>query len=149
MKIKQSIHFGWFAWLIYGVLTTYSLAAHSFCLDGRHPKVEQEYAASHSVILGKVMGVKNVSSPDDPEGIAATIYLIRVERRFKGPHMGKLAITSENTSSRFEMNVSKEYLLFVNNMDDNFYIDSCGNSGVSNDRKHEISMVKSIARHEK
>lgn len=101
----------------------------ALCVDGRHPSVAQEFEASKYVIIGMQFGEHVVTSSDDPEGVAATIYSVNPVERFKGNEAHKIEIWSENSSSRFVIEKGKKYLLFIRSDPDGFYVDNCGNSG--------------------
>lgn len=102
---------------------------YSLCQDNRHPNVLQEFEASKYVIIGTQIHERSVSSNDDPDGIAATIYSIHPIEVFKGVADRDISIWSENTSSRFVIDKGTKYLLFVESSPDGLYIDNCGNSG--------------------
>ena len=120
-------------------------AAFALCLDGRHPDVTAGFRVSHYVVTAVVESSRNESSPDDPEGIADTVYTVRVVRVFKGKPDRLLSITSENTSSRFPMSIGKEYLLFVRTSEQENWVDSCGESGLLVQRKGDLEEVEKMA----
>ena len=106
----------------------------------RHPSVDAEFKEAPLVVTGRVTGQRNISSPDDPEGYAWTVYTVQVLKTFKGRSVPSLRLVSENTSARFSMDIGKAYLLFVTHspmsemagqerlpMD---FVDNCGNSGL-------------------
>jgi hypothetical protein len=102
--------------------------SYALCVDNRHPTVQEEFSASQYVVTGTVTGQKLVPDPEDKDGLLATIYGFKVERRFKG-EIRDIKITSENTSGRFPLDIGKRYLLFVHNDGAEYYVDSCGKSG--------------------
>lgn len=119
--------------------------AHALCSDQRHPGVTAEFKTSATVLMAIVVSSRDESSQDDPQGIADTVYTVRVLDVFKGKPGSSLEITSENTSSRFPMTVGKKYLLFVNNNGETHFVDSCGRSGLLTDRMPELQAVKKQA----
>jgi len=127
-----------------------SAEAYGLCLDGKRSSVNSEFNASNIVILGLVTSSQDISSPDDPQGIDKTIYDIKVEHYFKGTNNTNLKITSENTSSRFPMNVGTKYLLFLKSFSANgeFFVDSCGNSGEIENKKTEIDNLSKFSTHD-
>jgi hypothetical protein len=129
--------------ILFSVIDT----CHAFCTDGRHPSVREEFETSTIVVLGKQVHKRNVSSSDDPEGVAATIYAVSVLEIFKGSAGRRISIFSENTTSRFPMDKGKTYLLFVRASPDGFFVDNCGNSAAIDDKgtTNVLSEVRSLA----
>lgn len=81
-------------------------------------------------MLGKVISARNITSSDDPGGFSWTIYTINPSLVFKGNPNRIVKVWSENTSSRFPMQVGGNYLLFLSvGFGNKVYVDSCGNSG--------------------
>jgi hypothetical protein len=113
----------------------------ALCSDGRHPNVLNEFNSSSNVIVGRVVNSRDESSPDDPEGIAQTVYSVRNIKAFKGAANNEIVITSENTSSRFAMDVGKDYLLFVKSYPGINIVDNCGNSGLLIERGDAIDIL--------
>lgn len=83
---------------------------------------------------------------DDPQGVEDTIYTVRVLEVFKGKPDHLIKITSENTSSRFPMDIGKKYLLFITGDGQTRFIDSCGRSGPVADRAAEIQVLKKVGK---
>jgi len=95
-----------------------------------HLTIEEEYKLSEFVAKGTVLSEQKISSTDDPIGYEATLYTIKISKVFKGIIKSKLTIRSENTSSRFPMNIGRSYIIFVKkDNNDDLFIDNCGNSG--------------------
>jgi hypothetical protein len=123
-----------------------SEASYSLCVDNRHPTIADEYASSTYVIRGILESERKVTTSDDPEGVAATIYTVRPLELFKGAAIDVLIIWSENTTSRFPMIKGTQYLLFLKESPDGFYVDNCGNSGATDNKNTGIviSEVRSL-----
>jgi hypothetical protein len=103
--------------------------AHAVCLNGT-PSVEHEFRASAIVALGVARAARDVSVPDDPQGIDHTIYTVRLTRSFKGTPAGRtVRLFSGNSSARFPLDPGVPYLLFIDNSKDGLYVDNCGRSG--------------------
>jgi hypothetical protein len=123
--------------------------AHAVCLNGT-PSVAQEFRASTIVALGVARAARDVSVPDDPEGIDHTVYTVRLARIFKGAPAGRtVSLYSENTSARFPLDPGVTYLLFIDESKDGLYVDNCGSSGPVRDRKTGavLRRVEAIAAH--
>ena len=99
------------------------------CTQGR-PTIEQEWRTSALVaIASPISSNPLMEDRADPEGVTATIYKMKVENVMRGKRISTISVRSENTSSRFPMDVGKKYLLFLKTDQGVYYIDSCGNSG--------------------
>ena len=122
----------------------------------RHPSVDAEFKEAPLVVTGRVIGERNISSPDDPKGYAWTIYTVQVLKTFKGRSAPSLRLVSENTSARFSMDMGKTYLLFVTHsrmsemagqerlpMD---FVDNCGNSGLVSDAGAAMKAVGELSK---
>lgn len=121
--------------------------AFALCSNDRHPSINNEMKSSAKVLVAKVVSSQDQSSSDDPEGIEKTIYQLRIVKTFKGSVSRVLSVTSENTSGRFLMDVGKSYLLFIKSYGALNIVDSCGNSGLLEDRKKEIDVIKNNSSH--
>lgn len=104
--------------------------------------MDQEVERSGEVIIGKVLGSRDVMSKDAPDIVGKTVYRVKVITTFKGIRQSRVEITSDNTSSRFNMDVGKQYLLFVQSFGDENLVDSCGNSGELIDKGDIIKHLK-------
>lgn len=110
-----------------------------------YPSIQEEYKLSKFVFVGVVLQDKKISSFDDPEGYVATLYTIKVLKMFKGRRSLKIVIRSENTSSRFQMDVKREYVIFAQNNNNGLFLDNCGNSGLLENSKNIIAKVKELS----
>jgi hypothetical protein len=121
----------------------------SFCYTSilnRYPTVEKEYEASKVVVDGLVLSKKTISIPDDPVGYAATLYKIKLLRIFKGKFNKNIILYSENTSSRFDMDVGQRYIIFAQNSDAGLFVDNCGNSKQIKKSSDVISKIIILSR---
>jgi len=121
----------------------------SFCdtsIPNRYPTVEKEYEASKVVVDGLVLSKKTISTPDDPVGYAATLYKIKLLRIFKGKFNKNIILYSENTSSRFDMDVGQRYIIFAQNSDAGLFVDNCGNSDQIKKSSDVISKIIILSR---
>lgn len=116
----------------------------SICIDGRHPSAKEEFASSDFVIVGTVQERRDISSPEDPSGIEATLYYVEVQKTFRGQTQAKIIIRSDNTSSRFVMLPDRRYILFIVGTPDGGMVDACGNSGLVEDRVDAIIELLSM-----
>lgn len=116
--------------------------ASAFCLDGRRPSLAIETKSSNFIIIGRVKKATDYTSPDDPDGIAGTKYVVSVMDVLRGNPPKTLIVNSENTSSRFPLIVGQRYLLFIKGLPTDGLVDSCGNSGAANEKKAVIAKLR-------
>jgi hypothetical protein len=122
----------------------------------RDPSVRAEFEDAQLVITGKVMGERRITTADDPEGYAFTIYTVKVLQTFKEPPQPTIHLLSENTTARFWMDTGKTYLLFVSRgvspdssgteqLPDTF-VDNCGNSAALPEAARALKTVKGLSK---
>ena len=142
MKVSFLKRVPW--WVLAATAVLNAGAALAFC--DAHPDLPTELKKSDPVITAIVESERNVSSPDDPQGVEERIYTVRVLHVFKGSPDGLLEISSPATSSSFPMEIGKAYLLFVRWSwgEGEFYVDSCGKSGLLESRKAELEELGKI-----
>jgi hypothetical protein len=119
--------------------------AWALCLDGRGPTVETEFAASAVVAVGSVVAETKRVSPEDPDGFEETVYRFRPSRVFKGQAKEDIELHSPNTSSRFDMQRGRSYLVFMRDERGERFVDACGNSGPVRTRRAMLGKVGRIA----
>lgn len=122
----------------------------------RNPSVAAEFKEAPTVITGRVLDERTISTPDDPEGYEWTIYTVKVLETFKGKRQATIRLSSENTSARFPMDTGKSYLLFVSQSGmvemagqeriPEAFVDNCGNSALVHDAKHAIKVVRGLSK---
>lgn len=128
--------------LAFGVAAWAPVSSYAMCTDDRHPSVQEEYASSKLVLIGRVESQSILVSPDDPEGVDAYLYAVKPVRMLKGSLKKNLTLRSDSGSSSFAMEVGKEYLLFVSVYPDMNFIDNCGNSGLVSKKQDVLSALR-------
>jgi hypothetical protein len=126
-----------------------SLAADDLSRDWkRHLGVEEEFANSKCVFVGKVINSRQIM---DKEGfIQGTFYVVRIAELLRGSPLKEVEIYDENSSGRFPMRVGKSYLLFAYEATfegvEGFRlaISNCGNSATLKQAKKELAMVRKL-----
>lgn len=108
------------------------------------------------MITGRVLGERNISSPDDPEGFEWTVYTVKVLETFKGKPRRTIRLVSENSSARFYMDTGKSYLLFISQFPTAEmagrerlpveFVDNCGNSALVQDAEPAIKAVRDLSK---
>jgi hypothetical protein len=118
-----------------------------FCQVPQPRLVCAEYFASELVIEASLVQTSIVSDKDDPEGISAHIYTLRVDEVLRGKAVDKIRVYEGNDSGRatFDWVPERQYLLFLLGSDkDGWRLDGCGNSGPLNRAKTALSKIDSI-----
>jgi hypothetical protein len=124
------------------VLVLVPMQSGAVCLRG-HPTVTAEIATSRSVVIGTVMTARDVTGdPGDPGGITSTVYTLKVTEVLSGRSSSQIRLVSDNTSSRFPMDVGESYIVFVQSNGSELYTDSCGNSGALPNASSVVKKVR-------
>jgi hypothetical protein len=111
------------------------------CLKG-NPSIQEEYADSESVFIGRVLEKKDVSeSGGYYEGDE---YIVQVKEVFKGKPGKKIIIFSENSSGRFPMEIGKTYIIFLHQELGRYQIDNCGNSGLLSKKQDTVRSLRQL-----
>ena len=134
-------------WLLGALLAVPGLAA-AFC-EGGYPNIglAREVKESAFVIVGSLTSYRRVVDPEDPEGYAATLYRVHVDRVLRGRVPARLTIRNENTSGRFPFHEpvgpgkGKRYLMLVHSASDGYWVDPCGHSGELDQRREAVRAV--------
>jgi hypothetical protein len=129
--LRMRLRWGWVlrALLVACALLTVRRNAYAFCFAPQL-RVSDEYFISPLVLTGTVTASRNVVDPEDPEGWTGTFYTIRVEKVYRGTEPKSLVVYSENSTSRFPMELNRPYILFLTkDTEANWMVDNCGNSG--------------------
>ena len=135
--------------LLFGAVLAASGQASALC-DGGYPNISltREVHESAFVIVGSLTSYRRVSDPEDPEGYAATLYRVRVDRVLRGRPPARLTIYNENTSARFPFDEpvgkgkGKRYLMLVHGGPDEYWVDACGHSGELGKRYKTIRAIR-------
>ena len=126
-----------------------SLAADDLSRDWkRHLGVEEEFANSKCVFVGKVISSRQIMDKDG--FIQGTFYVVQVAELLRGSPLKEVEICDENSSGRFPMRVGRRYLLFAYEATFEgveglrLAISNCGNSGILKQAKKELAMVRKL-----
>lgn len=112
------------------LLGAFAAPACALCVDGRAPTRAQETAASVGVLLARVLHAQALhEDAGDPDGISAIRYRVERLRTLNGAPPEAFDLYSDNTSSRFPMDVDGRYLLYLQrDRQGRYYVDACGHS---------------------
>jgi hypothetical protein len=134
--------FSIFYLLLVALLAAHPVLGFAYCTDNRHPSVDEEILNSEAVVIGEVVKeTPLLEDTSDPEGLTATTYQVHALKRLRGHATDSIVIRSENTSSRFAMELSKRYVLFLQRDGQSYFIDNCGNSGLLSKSKKVIKAI--------
>jgi hypothetical protein len=108
-------------------LACFLFAAVSFAECTNPLPVKQEYKDSEAVIIGTVMSSR--LAPQSWDTFDGTEYVVQIDQTVKGKRSGEITIFSEHTGDEYELQVGKEYLLFLKSHYQRWVVNKCGNSG--------------------
>ena len=119
-------------------------AASATCLaecQGNRISLNQELHGSGTTMVATVEAA--VPVPDSSFHLDGISYIVHVDRVLKGRMIDRdvVDIFSENSPTKFPMQIGKQYLLFVHRNYDDYEVDNCGNSGLL-----EASSIDSLAK---
>ena len=121
-----------------------SFSINAACLEGR-PSIDDELRTSTAVAVITPTKMKYLQEDlEDPIGITATLYTLRLDRVLRGRLPQRFHIRDENTSSRFPMAIGVPYLAFVYSARNGYGINSCGNSGPLKERNRVLKHLLDI-----
>ncbi len=111
----------------------FAVASAATCLaqcQGNRVSVSQEIHEAGSTIVGTVEYAQ--PTPDSSFHLDGVNYTIHVDRVIKGKLVSTdvMKVFSENSPTKFPMQVGKQYLLFVHLNYNTYEVDNCGNSGL-------------------
>jgi hypothetical protein len=108
-------------------LVCFFFAAVSFAECTNTLPVKQEYKDSEAVLIGTVMSSR--LAPQSWDTFDGTEFVVQINQTVKGKQSGEITIFSEHTGDGYELQVGKEYLLFLKSHYQRWVVNKCGNSG--------------------
>lgn len=119
-----------------------------FCFVPQPRLVRAEYFASQVVAEATLVQTRALPDADNPIGISAYVYTLRVDHVLRGNTSATLQVYEENDSGRatFDWVRGREYLLFLFHAPDkkSWELDGCGNSGPLSGAKEAIAEIQAI-----
>jgi hypothetical protein len=108
-------------------------AASTTCLaqcQNNRVSLNQELHQAGTTMVATVEAA--VPVPDSSFHLDGISYIVHVDRVLKGRMIDRdvVDIFSENSPSKFPMQIGKQYLLFVHRNYNDYEVDNCGNSGL-------------------
>jgi len=142
-------------WLMRGLLPLATVAlmlappAMPFCRVPQPRLVCAEYFTSNLVVEATLIRTEIIGVKNDPVGIDARVYTLRVNRVLRGKAGASIRVYEGNDSGRatFEWTSGRTYLLFLfydAAEDKSWELDGCGNSGPLSGAKAALSQIESI-----
>jgi hypothetical protein len=115
------------------------------CVKDAHPTLQNEKRATSAIIEGEPLHAQELKEdPKAPSVVTATLYDVRVVHTKRGRVASTIQIRSDNTASRFPMQIGRSYILFLKRDGDIYTVDACGHSGkIAEKRKIDSSIVPS------
>ena len=108
-------------------LTCFLFAAVSFGECTSPLPVKKEFKESEAVIIGTV--TSSHQAPQSWYAFDGTEYVVQINQTVKGKKSGEITIFSEHTADSYDLQVGKEYLLFLTTNYQHWVVNKCGNSG--------------------
>jgi hypothetical protein len=138
-------HFQWLLLVLALLLPKPMLA---FCEVPNPRLVCAEYFASTLVVEAALVQTTGLHDKDDPDGISAYVYTLRVSQTLRGNAVKTLTVYEGNDSGRatFDWIKGTNYLLFLNHTTDkrSWELDGCGNSGPLSKAAAALSEIDAI-----
>jgi len=120
----------------------------AFCNRPQPRLVCAEYFASQLVVEATLIQTDKLHDKNDPEGVSASVYILRVNQTLRGKIAGTIRVYEGNDSGRapFDWLTGREYLLllFYAASEKSWELDGCGNSGPVSKAKMALSEITSI-----
>jgi hypothetical protein len=108
-------------------LACFLFAAVSFGECTKPPPVKKEYKESEAVIIGTV--ISSHPAPQTWYTFDGTEYVVQISQTVKGKQSGEITIFSEHSNAGNDLQVGKDYLLFLTSNYQRWVVNKCGNSG--------------------
>ena len=100
-------------------------------ISGYITPLSQEVKTSENIIIGTVDDIQPLQEDrEDPQGVTAYNLSVKVLRNLKGRLPDLIPLRIENNSSKYPISIGEKHLLFINQQEKVFTVDSCGNSSL-------------------
>lgn len=120
----------------------------AYCQVPQPRLVRAEYFASQLVVEATLVQTRALHDADDPQGVLAHVYTLRVGRVLRGEAGVTVRVYEGNDSGRaiFGWVRGREYLLFLFYAaeDKSWELDGCGNSGPLSGAKMAVAEIAAI-----
>ena len=118
------------------------------CVNDAHPTLRNEKRATSAIIEGQALHAQELKEdPKAPSAVTATLYDVHVVHTKQGRVASTIQVRSDNTASRFPMQIGRSYILFLKRNGDFYTVDGCGNSGRIAEKREINSSIVPAKRH--
>jgi hypothetical protein len=104
--------------------------------------VKKELKDSEAVIIGTVMS--SHPAPQSWYTFDGTEYVVQISQTVKGKPSGEITIFSERSNAGYDLQVGKEYLLFLKTNYQRWVVNKCGNSGTIDEEGKVIKELEHL-----
>jgi hypothetical protein len=98
----------------------------SFAECAKPMAVPQEFKQSQVIIIGTVESARQ--TPQSWDTLDGTNFIVHIDQKVKGKQSGEITVFSEHSEDGFDLQVGKQYLLFLTNNYQHWQVNKCGNS---------------------
>ena len=145
-RILPSRRLGWILFVAFVVAS--SLPARPFCSEPQPRLICAEYFASQLVVEATLVNTEKELWKNDPDGILARVYTLRVNRNLRGELTETIRVYEENDSGRaaFDWVRGRKYLLFLFHTrgKTTWSLDGCGNSGPVAKAARALAVIEQV-----
>ena len=104
--------------------------------------VKKEFKESEAVIIGTV--TSSHQAPQSWYAFDGTEYVVQINQTVKGKKSGEITIFSEHTGDAYDLQIGKEYLLFLTTNYQRWVVNKCGNSGTVDEKGKVIKELEHL-----
>jgi hypothetical protein len=101
--------------------------------------VSQEFKESQAVVIGTVESSRPV--PQTWDSFDGTDFVVRVDQKVKGKESGEITVFSEHSADGYNLEIGKQYLLFLTFQSPHWIVNHCGNSGALDESGSAIKQI--------
>src|SRR3984893_9796028 len=123
-------------------LACFLVAAVSFAEGTKPLPVKKEYKDSDAVIIGTVISSR--PAPQTWYTFDGTEYVVQISQTVKGKQSGEITIFSEHSNAGYDLQVGKDYLLFLTSNYQRWVVNKCGNSGTIDEEGKVIKELEHL-----
>src|SRR2546429_2325729 len=106
--------------------------------------VRAEYDRSAAVVTAQVVSQRSVAESEGHyDGV---VYIVNLEKVYRGAIHGLVDVFSVNSSGRFPMQLHRRYVLFVYRDSGRLMVDNCGNSGLMTEKTEVLRALDNIVK---
>lgn len=123
-------------------LACFLFAAVSFGECPKPPPVKKEFKESEAVIIGTV--ISSHLAPQTWYTFDGTEFVVQISQTVKGKQSGEITIFSEHSNAGNDLQIGKDYLLFLTSNYQRWVVNKCGNSGTIDEEGKVIKELEHL-----